>query len=243
MILGVASGKGGIGKSFLATNLAYMWSQQNKKVLLFDADAGVCNDSYFFDISFDNSVYHFLYEKMEWENLKLKINDNLDLISMGRETKNIVDISENVQNKIIQNILKEKENYDAIIIDSSPGIHKNLINFLTICDKIIIMISNETPALMNGYALLKVLKEEYKMVSQIYIVINMESKKELALQSFDNFYAICAKFLKCQPIFLTNINNSDYVKRCTKDRKIFMEHHKDHSVEKQILKIGDMLYG
>jgi len=42
-VIGIASGKGGVGKTTLSTNLAVALTMMNKKVMLLDGDLGLAN--------------------------------------------------------------------------------------------------------------------------------------------------------------------------------------------------------
>jgi flagellar biosynthesis protein FlhG len=144
------------------------------------------------------------------------------------------------QQLITQQLKKEKMQYDFILIDSSPGAGKNMINFLLVCDQIVVIVTSERLAVIDGYDLIKTLKMDYN-VNVDFIVINMESKKDKARRRFNNIRKTCHDFLHYDLKYLGNIKYSDDMRRCAEDGELFMKRHKDHAMEKQIKLIGDIL--
>ncbi|HLZ18909.1 MAG TPA: AAA family ATPase, partial [Smithellaceae bacterium] len=59
-VISVTSGKGGVGKTNIAANLAYLLSKRNKKALVLDADAGLANIDVILGINSPYNLYHVL---------------------------------------------------------------------------------------------------------------------------------------------------------------------------------------
>ena len=85
-----ASGKGGVGKTTISSNLAYEISKSNKNVLLFDADLGLANAQIALGIKPQYSFNHFLNGEKSLNDILVKINSNFNLLPGASGVKNFL---------------------------------------------------------------------------------------------------------------------------------------------------------
>ena len=59
-VIGIASGKGGVGKTTVAVNLAIALQKSGHRVMLFDADLGLANSQIALGCACPNNLTHFM---------------------------------------------------------------------------------------------------------------------------------------------------------------------------------------
>jgi len=190
-IIGIASGKGGVGKSTISSNIANFLSKKGYKVGIFDADIGLANLDIIFDVKKKKNLYHLLKEdNITINDIIININPNLILIP-GQNGHEIL----NFNNKeIINKFLKEisKLDYlDYIIIDTGAGIGGINQQFLDLCDEVIVITVPEPSAIADAYALIKLLINKNK--KEINIILNKTQNLKEAKRIFKEFYKIIKK--------------------------------------------------
>lgn len=156
IIIPVASGKGGVGKTLISVNLAFALAEQGKKTILIDLDFGGANvhTCMGYDIAPDG-IGNFLNQRtLSLEDYILTTsNKNLTIIPGDAEMVGIADITPVQKKKLISNIIKL--DCEFVILDLGAGSSNNTIDFFMMSPFSIIAAMPELTSILNSYALLK----------------------------------------------------------------------------------------
>lgn len=155
-IWAVGGGKGGTGKSIMATNIAVQLSRRQKKVVIIDADLGGGNVHTYLGIRPPTtSLADFLKNKVK------KLDEvmidtpfkQLKLISDANEVLGLANTRHLQKEKLIRHI----KNLDAdyVIIDLGAGTLNNILDFFLISNKGFIVAIPEPASIENAYRFIR----------------------------------------------------------------------------------------
>ncbi|MBZ0648482.1 AAA family ATPase, partial [Clostridioides difficile] len=128
-IITIASGKGGVGKSNLATNLSICLTKLNKKVLILDADIGMSNIDIIMGVNVKGTIIDVINGEKNIEDIISQTKYGVNIISGGSALNHIEDFTEAQRNKFIHSI-EQIHDVDFIIIDTGAGMSKSLLSFI-----------------------------------------------------------------------------------------------------------------
>lgn len=156
IVIPIASGKGGVGKTFVSVNISYALAELGKKTVLIDLDFGGANihTCMGYDTAPDG-IGNFLNQK----NMKLSdyllstTNDNLKFIPGDAEMVGIANISAAQKRKLINQIMNIEADY--VVLDLGAGSTYNTIDFFMMSSFGVIVATPEITSILNAYALLK----------------------------------------------------------------------------------------
>ena len=169
-VIAIASGKGGVGKTSLSVNLGISLGQQDKKVLVMDADLGLSNVHLIVGESPKYNLYDVLQGKKSLAEIVCRTGTGIDIIAGGNGFNQLADLSGEERFRFIEQ-LDVLKMYDIIIIDTGAGVSKNVTSFLLAADKIIIVTTPEPTAVTDAYGIIKTLAGEGKELD-IDLVVN-----------------------------------------------------------------------
>ncbi|ACH93310.1 P-loop NTPase [Borrelia duttonii] len=165
IIIPIASGKGGVGKSLFSTNIAICLANEGKKVLLVDLDLGGSNLHSMLNIMPKKSIGTFLKTQIHFQDIILESGiKNLNFIAGDSDIPELANIAIFQKKKIIKNL--KNQNYDYLIIDLGAGTTFNTIDFFLMSNRGVIVTIPTVTATMNAYLFLK--NAIFRLISKIF---------------------------------------------------------------------------
>jgi len=166
--IAITSGKGGVGKSTVCANLAYLLSLRDKKVAIIDADLGLANQQILFDLKPKYSFYDYIEKKIDFKDILIPTHFNNITLLAGKSGHQFVPSNSSYSYANIINDVKEKEIFDYILIDTGAGINDFIKEFLTLSDEVIAVTTTDPSALTDVYAMIKMVSEFKNKINLIF---------------------------------------------------------------------------
>ncbi|OUR85913.1 motility protein MotR [Cycloclasticus sp. 44_32_T64] len=185
-VITISSGKGGVGKSSTATNLALSLAALNKKVCVFDADASLANINILLGIQPKFTLQHLLKGEKSLKDIIIDGPRGLKIVPGATGIAEYAHLSDEQKTILLAALDKLQQEFDYLIIDTAAGIADDVLDFIKASQFSIIIITPEPTSLTDSFSLLKVLKRSnYNRTS--YILVNMA-------MDFDNSQSIYKRF-------------------------------------------------
>jgi flagellar biosynthesis protein FlhG len=185
-VITITSGKGGVGKTSTATNLALSLSALDKKVCVFDADTSLANINILLGIHPEYTLHDLLSGDKTLKQIMVDGPRGLKVIPGATGISEYAHLSSKQKTVLIDALDELQQQFDYLIIDTAAGIGDDVLDFVKASQFPIVVITPEPTSLTDSFSLLKVLKRsDFDRTS--YILVNM------ALD-FDNSQTIYKRF-------------------------------------------------
>jgi flagellar biosynthesis protein FlhG len=193
-VIGIASGKGGAGKTTVAVNLALALQESGYRVMLFDADLGLANAPILLGCHCPFNLSHFLRGEKTLAEIVVTTPQGLRLIPGASGNQQLAALSAVDALKVVQAFSDLEEALDYLIVDMAAGISPAVLNFMAASHRRLIVTRNDPSSIADAYGTIKVLTEDYGL-DEIYLVPNaMQSQLDGQLL-FHKINRVCAQFL------------------------------------------------
>jgi flagellar biosynthesis protein FlhG len=159
-VIAVTSGKGGVGKSNIAVNLAIKFSAAGKEVVLLDADLGLANADVLCNIDLPHNLSHVIARKKELREVIVKTPGGFGLIGGASGLARMADLSDSDRQRLINALAELESRADVLIIDTGAGISPNVLAFTRAADHVLVVTTPEPTAITDAYAVIKVLSRD-----------------------------------------------------------------------------------
>lgn len=197
-VLCVASGKGGTGKSILATNLATLRAQQGERVLLVDFDAGLANAHLLLGLAPRFDLGHVGEGAATARQALVEGPHGMQLLSGGVGRAALVDPTRRELDRLFRALGPLEQEFDLIVIDHGAGMGFGTIAHLAATSTLLLVTSHEVTALSDAYALYK----RAHMVNRhirVGLVVNRAPDERVAIAGWERFRAATERFLGHSP--------------------------------------------
>ena len=204
-IIGVASGKGGVGKTTVSVNLAVKLASLGKKVMIFDADLGLANAQLALGIRTPFNFSHVLSGEKTLSEIVVEGPSGVKLVPGASGIQHMAALGPRETAGIIQVFSELDDDLDYLIVDVAAGLSDAVMAFMSACQYRIVVVKNEPYSMADAYSTIKVMMQEYKL-DNIYMVPNgVESQRE-GERLFASINTVVQNFLGGQIKYLHSIS-------------------------------------
>jgi flagellar biosynthesis protein FlhG len=218
----VTSGKGGVGKTCLAVNLAFALAEQGKRVLLVDGDLGLANVDVLLGLEVKANVQDILDRGADPMETVVTVHPGLGVLPASSGVPEMANLGPDDQ-ALLKEVLKTvAAPFDHVLVDTAAGLGLAVLWFNTLADHSLVVVTPDPTALTDAYALIKVLAQQYQH-RRFLIIMNAVQGEREARQTFDTLSQAATKFLGLQLQYLGEVPSDAVVKRALRSQVPFLE--------------------
>lgn len=215
-VITVTSGKGGVGKSNTAINLAIQFRKMGQRVIILDADFGLANIEIMFGAVPKHNLCDLIYQGKNIKEIITWGPMEVGFISGGSGIAGMSNLSRDYLNYIVQNLAQLDEMADTIIIDTGAGISDAVLEFLVASGEILLVTTPEPTSITDSYSLLKALNRHPRYFSEttsVKVIANKVTDEEEAKALFSKLEAVVVRYLRVPVTYLGMIPQDQLLAR------------------------------
>lgn len=194
LVFSITSGKGGVGKTNIAVNLACCLARAKKRVLLLDADLGLANVDVIMGITPPYNLFHLFHEGVALEKILFQTDYGFKILPAASGVSDMLTLSPGQKSSLLESMDRLEEEADYLIVDTGAGINDNVLYFNLAAQQRIVVLTPEPTSLTDAYAMIKVMRQNHQ-VNHFKILINMTPSEKAAKEVFTRLYKACDHFL------------------------------------------------
>lgn len=193
-VIAVTSGKGGVGKTNIAGNLAIAYQRMGKNVLIFDADLGLANIDIIFGLNPKYTIEEVLKGEKDLSQIIVKGPEGVSIIPASSGVQELAQLTEGHKINLLNEFDILNSMFDIMLIDTGAGISSNVIYFNLAAQERIIVVTPEPTSITDAYALIKVMFKEHG-TKNFYLLLNMVKSEREAKSVYKNLTRVVARFM------------------------------------------------
>lgn len=201
VVIAFTSGKGGVGKTNITTNLGLSLVARQERVCLFDADTGLANVNILVAVSPRYTIEHVLNGTKTIDEIIIELPNGISLVPAASGIKQCTNLNEKQLSCLITALQTLEKKFDYLLIDTAAGIDTNVLDFVASAQYRVLVITPEPTSLTDSFALLKMLVIRGKKQSMFVLVNKAENYKKSQL-IFRRFQQAVKTYLKIDVAFL-----------------------------------------
>ena len=237
--ISITSGKGGVGKSSIVSNMAYMLTSMGQLTYIFDADLSLGNIDVMFGMVPKFNVRDLIEGKKHITDVVAEGPFGIKIIPATSGVSELSHLSME-ERQILVSSFRELPDYDFLIVDTSAGLSSNVVYFNAISEDIFIVVTPDPASLTDSYAVIKALRGKTGQ-KNFNIIMNLVRDEKEALEMFKKIVTVADKFLDVYLDFFGYIPADNNISAATRKQKLWAEHFPRTFATKALSRICDRL--
>jgi flagellar biosynthesis protein FlhG len=217
-VIAVTGGKGGVGKTCVAVNLAAALSATDKRVVLLDGDLGLANVDVFLGLSPRYTLAHVLSGERTLDEILVTAPQGFHVVPAASGAANLANLDVRAHLGLVQAFSALSTQVDVMIVDTAAGLGHGVTQFSQAAQQVVVTICDEPASLTDAYALVKVLSRHHG-VSRFRVLTNMVRSPGAGRDLFRRFERVTTRFLDVVLDFVGEIPEDEYLRRAIRAQR------------------------
>lgn len=234
-VITITSGKGGVGKSNLAVNLAIQLRKKGQRVIIFDADFGLANIEVMFGVIPQHTLSDVIYHGKNIRDIITSGPMDIGFISGGSGILGLNNLYREQIMLLVKSIGELNELADVIIIDTGAGVSDQVLEFVLASPEVLLVTTPDPSSLTDSYSLLKAVYRNPNFIQDgttIHVVANKVNSSEEGRMVFDKLHSVVDQFLDGEINYLGMIPQDAALERSVRQQKTVSLHEPNSNAAK-----------
>lgn len=198
-IIAVASGKGGVGKTWFSITLSHLFARAGRRTLLFDGDIGLANIDVQLGLTPQRDLGAVFAGQCPLKDAIMPYGQgNLDIIAGRSGSTSMASLGLQRMQPVGEQLKELALLYDYVILDLGAGIEQHVQYLSSLAKKIIVVVTDEPTSLTDAYAFIKLCTSRENS-PEVQIVVNQAASQKEGEKTFETISRACNNFLKFSP--------------------------------------------
>ncbi|HET7754238.1 MAG TPA: MinD/ParA family protein [Anaeromyxobacteraceae bacterium] len=221
-VISVTSGKGGVGKTNIACNLATLAARGGRRVLLLDADLGLANADIVLGIAPHHHLGHLLDGSVPLDDILAEGPNGLRIIAASTGVQELTRLGDAQKLRLLEALEEIQDRFDLVVVDCGAGIGDNVLFFAGSAQETLLVVSPEPTALTDAYATVKVLSQQAG-VESFAVVVNPVPTEAHGREVFSKLTRVTERFLQAKVRFAGWIPRDENLQRALMAQRPMVE--------------------
>jgi len=156
-VIAVTSGKGGVGKTFLAANLGAALARLGRKVLVLDADLGLANLDVILNLAAKFTLHDVFTGRATLDEALWPAPGGFTVLLAGSGLIEYSRLTPELRERLLEVIAQVRDRFDDVIVDTGAGISDVVLYAVSLADDVVMVVTSEPTSMTDAYATVKVL--------------------------------------------------------------------------------------
>ncbi len=217
-IIAIASGKGGVGKTWLAITLAHALARMGARTLLFDGDLGLANLDIQLGLMPKHDLGSVIAGRLTLNQAVIAFEDGgFDIIAGRSGSAGLTNMPASRLQMLSDDLILLAANYDKVIVDLGGGVERTVRQLTHSVGTCLVVATDEPTSLTDAYAFIKITHMERPGID-IRIVVNMVKSDREGERTYNTLLKACKGFLKTSPPLLGVIRRDAKVREAIRNQ-------------------------
>jgi flagellar biosynthesis protein FlhG len=217
-VIAITGGKGGVGKTSIAVNLATALAALSRRVVLLDGDLGLANADVFLGLSPRYTLAHVLSGERTLDEIMVAAPQGFHLIPAAAGAAEMAQLSATEHLGLVQAFSALAARLDILIIDTAAGLSHSVLQFSQAAQHVVVVICDEPASITDAYALVKILSRNHG-VQRFRVLCNQIRNPGGGRELFQRFERVAARFLDVTLEYAGEIPDDDCLRRAVKGQR------------------------
>ncbi len=217
-VIAVTGGKGGVGKTTIAVNLAASIAARGKQVMLLDGDLGLANVDVFLGLTPRLTLADVLAGNCSLEEILLDAPQGFKVVPAASGIAQLAELDTLTHLGLVRAFGDIISKVDVMVIDTAAGIAGSVLQFSQAAQQVLVVLCDEPASLTDAYALIKILSRDHG-VKQFRVVVNEVRGRGMGQALFQRFERVATRFLSVDLDYVGEIPEDAFLRRSIREQR------------------------
>jgi MinD-like ATPase involved in chromosome partitioning or flagellar assembly len=216
--IAITGGKGGVGKTSVALNLALTLARGNKRVLLLDGDTDLANVSIMIGLYPRKTLAHVMAGESRLEDILLKTDYGLHIIPGASGVQECMDMNSSDSLRVLRELSRLEGRYDYVITDTAAGLQAAGLHMIAAAELACVVVTPDPASLTDAFSLIKVMQRRgYRRVPSV--LVNMAQGVSQARSVFQRLDSAARRHLRISLHYMGGVWRDETLRQSVLNQK------------------------